>query len=329
MATWKSVLRTGAAALVLALAGAGSAPAWAATQYTEAKGAADHPLVSRYQGAILFRYGTINFDHVDVKLASGKTESMEGKLFNYYYLTPKDRTALEVYRNYKQALEKQRFTILAACEDVKQCPKQGLSAHARKWTDDARSFVGGSQYMNNMDSDRPFRFLMARLERPAGDVTVIMTLRDGYFEGYGTDYFMQIIEAKPMETNQVTVNADALGKGLNADGKISLYGIFFDTAKADIKPESKPQLDEMAKLLTQNAAMKVYIVGHTDNQGGVDANLSLSQKRAEAIVQALVKEYKIAPARLAAKGVANYAPVASNAAEAGRAQNRRVELVTQ
>ncbi len=105
--------------------------------------------------------------------------------------------------------------------------------------------------------------------------------------------------------------------------------MFFDTGKADIKPESKPQLDEMAKLLDADKSIRVFIVGHTDNQGVYDANVSLSQRRAEAIVAVLVRDYRIDAKRLIAKGVANLAPVASNEADAGRTKNRRVELVRQ
>jgi outer membrane protein OmpA-like peptidoglycan-associated protein len=114
-----------------------------------------------------------------------------------------------------------------------------------------------------------------------------------------------------------------LGLDSQSSGKIGLYGIYFDTGKADIKAaESKSQLDEMAKLLKSQPALKVYIVGHTDNQ-------ALSQQRAQAVVTTLARQYQIAPNRLASKGVASLAPVASNADEAGRAMNRRVGLVVQ
>ena len=141
--------------------------------------------------------------------------------------------------------------------------------------------------------------------------------------------FVETVEPKPMTTGQVTVGANAMQKGLAAEGKVVLYGVYFDTGEADLKPESKPPLDEMAKLLDADKSIKVFVVGHTDNQGGVDASVSLSQRRAEAIAQALVRDYKIDPKRLVAKGVANFAPVASNDAETGRAKNRRVELVRQ
>ncbi len=315
-----------------ALAFCAAVPAMAATTYGEAPGATDHPLVGRFNGAVLHKAGVINHERVEVKLSDKRTESAEGKVFNYYYLGPKGHSDLEVFRNYQQSLEKQGFKFLVACEDGAVCNKQNLSAHAQKWTDDSRSFAGGSFYMNNLSGNKPFRFLMARLMRPAGDVTVIFTVRGGYWadRGFDTDYFVQVIESQPMQTDQVTVvNADSLGKGLTADGKIALYGIFFDTAKADLKPESKPQLDEMAKLLTQSPKLQVFIVGHTDNHGGVDANLALSQRRAQAVAAALAKDYKIDAGRLSARGVANFSPMASNEAEAGRAKNRRVELVAQ
>jgi OmpA-OmpF porin, OOP family len=74
---------------------------------------------------------------------------------------------------------------------------------------------------------------------------------------------------------------------------------------------------------------KVFILGHTDNQGALDANLALSKARAQAVVDALTSSYKIDGKRLSASGVANYAPLASNANETGRARNRRVEMVLQ
>lgn len=80
-----------------------------------------------------------------------------------------------------------------------------------------------------------------------------------------------------MNTAKVSVDAAVLARGLKAEGKIALYGLFFDNGKSDIKPQSKPQLDEMAKLLQAEAALRVFIVGHTDNQGAHDANVVLAQ----------------------------------------------------
>ena len=110
-------------------------------------------------------------------------------------------------------------------------------------------------------------------------------------------------------------------------GKAVIYGITFDFDKAEIKPESKPQLDQIAKLLTDHADLKLAITGHTDNQGSADYNQKLSQRRAEAIVATLAGSYGIAADRLSAQGMGASSPVASNDTEEGRAKNRRVELV--
>ena len=128
---------------------------------------------------------------------------------------------------------------------------------------------------------------------------------------------------------EVVADATALGSDIKSSGHVAVYGITFDTNKAEVKPESKPTLDEIAKLLKQEPALKLKVVGHTDMTGLFDANMKLSQARAEAVVQALVSQYGIAAPRLKGYGVGPLAPVASNAAEEGRAKNRRVELVKQ
>jgi len=141
-------------------------------------------------------------------------------------------------------------------------------------------------------------------------------------------YLLHIVEKGTMK-QEIEADAGALGTGLKAAGKIAVYGITFDTGKSEIKPGSETTLMEIAKLLKAQPALKLYVVGHTDNVAGLDLNLKLSKARAEAVVQALITKYGIAGTRLLAHGVGPVAPVASNDAEIGRAKNRRVELVKQ
>lgn len=311
------------------------ATASASAAYKEKPGGKDHPMVSRYQGSMLANYGVVNFDQVDIPLGKDKTEKLEGKVYNYYYLTPQDRSELEVFRNFQQALAASNFKILFSCDVPRACETMQLGRYASEWTSRSSSFVDGYSPITRMgqNGNYPPRYLVARLSRPQGDVTVVLTITPPSStqkdSKVGAPYFLQVIETQPMQTGQVAINADALGKGMEADGKVALYGIYFDTGKAELKPESKPQLAEMAKLLGQNKTLKVFVVGHTDNVGALDANLALSQKRAEAVAAALAREYKVDAKRLLARGSASYAPVASNHAEAGRALNRRVELVEQ
>ena len=145
---------------------------------------------------------------------------------------------------------------------------------------------------------------------------------------WGRGYTLTIVEKQAM-VQQVVASAELFGSGLKATGHVEVPGIFFDTAKADLKPESDAAVAEVAKLLKAEPSLKVYVVGHTDNVSTLDVNLKLSQARADAVVQALVAKHGIAAARLVGRGVGPLAPVASNDAEDGRARNRRVELVKQ
>jgi len=141
-------------------------------------------------------------------------------------------------------------------------------------------------------------------------------------------YTVYIIEKEAMEQD-VAADASSMANSIKETGKVALYGIYFDTGKSVLKPESLSTLQEIAKLLKTDPALKLYVVGHTDNVGGFDANIKLSMDRAAAVVNALVTQHSVSAASLKAYGDGPTAPVASNEKEEGRALNRRVELVKQ
>ena len=116
---------------------------------------------------------------------------------------------------------------------------------------------------------------------------------------------------------------------ISRTGHASIYGIFFDTDKTDLKPESDAALKEIAKLLSENPKLQLHVVGHTDNSGTFEHNMDLSRRRAEAVAKALSAKYGVAATRLRAHGVGPISPTSTNRTEAGKAQNRRVELVEQ
>lgn len=146
-------------------------------------------------------------------------------------------------------------------------------------------------------------------------------------KGNGT-IWLRIVEKAPM-TQHITVDAAALSQGLKATGHIALYGIHFDTGKAVVKPESRPALEEVAKLLRTEPELRLWVVGHTDSVGRVDDNMRLAQARAEAVATELAGSYGVPASRLRGFGVGPLAPVTGNDSEEGRAKNRRVELVRQ
>jgi len=143
----------------------------------------------------------------------------------------------------------------------------------------------------------------------------------------GRNYELVIVESKAME-QEVVADANALSQSIAANGKAAVYGIYFDTGKSVIKPESAPTIDEIVKLLNQSPKLALFVVGHTDNVGTLESNLKLSSDRAASVVKALVGK-GISSSRLKAAGVGPYCPETSNATEEGKAKNRRVELVAQ
>jgi outer membrane protein OmpA-like peptidoglycan-associated protein len=136
----------------------------------------------------------------------------------------------------------------------------------------------------------------------------------------------KIVRVAGMEQS-VVVSSEQIARAMGTEGKVVFYGIYFDTDKATLKAESTPTLAEMAKWLKTNASANVFIVGHTDMQGPIERNQKLSRDRAAAVIAALSRDHDIKAERLGAEGVGPLAPVANNTDDAGRAKNRRVEMV--
>jgi outer membrane protein OmpA-like peptidoglycan-associated protein len=163
----------------------------------------------------------------------------------------------------------------------------------------------------------------------SGSVKLLVGDREVWIEvsPYGKRAYRLDIVEKQMMTQQVVADAAALLADLDRVGHAVLHGILFDTDSAVIKPESQGALTEIATLFNDHPEMTAFIVGHTDMSGSLEHNLDLSEKRAAAVVEALVAEHGIAVERLTPRGVGPLAPVGSNDTDAGRTLNRRVELV--
>ncbi len=154
------------------------------------------------------------------------------------------------------------------------------------------------------------------------DRVVWLEVRPGGKRAYRLDFV-----EKQMMTQQVFADAAALLTNLDRAGHTVLHGVFFDTDKAVVKPESQAALAEIAKLLKGNPEMTAFVVGHSDMAGTLEHNLDLSSGRAAAVIDALVADHGVSVERLTPRGVGPLAPIASNDTETGRALNRRVELV--
>ena len=110
---------------------------------------------------------------------------------------------------------------------------------------------------------------------------------------------------------------------------MEIYGIYFDFNSATIKPDSEAVLRQISDILHKNPDWKLSVAGHTDNIGDASTNQGLSERRAAAVKNALVNEYKIAADRLTTRGYGASRPIESNSTVEGRARNRRVELQRQ
>jgi outer membrane protein OmpA-like peptidoglycan-associated protein len=165
--------------------------------------------------------------------------------------------------------------------------------------------------------------------RYSASMKVIVDDREIWIEvsPYGRRAYRLDIVERQMMTQQVVADAAALLSDLDRVGHTVLHGIFFDTDEAVVKPESEAALTEIAKLLNDNPEMTAFIVGHTDMTGSLEHNIDLSTRRAAAVIEALVAHHGVSADRLAPQGVGPLAPVGSNDTEAGRALNRRVEIV--
>lgn len=138
------------------------------------------------------------------------------------------------------------------------------------------------------------------------------------------EYTVTIARAEEMEQQMVASVAE-MEADIAKTGSCSIYGVLFDTGKSVIKPESEKCLNEVTSLLKKNASWKMRVEGHTDNVGSSEANLKLSQARADAVRASLI-DRGIDAARLTAKGFGDSKPIAENSSEDGRAKNRRVTL---
>lgn len=279
----------------------------------------------------------------NVVFAPEKKLDVEGALTRITYVIPGERSPLEVLRNYQDEITAAKGEILFECK-TEDCGGDATRSSSGGGGDmslmmqffhegdikDA-AFTNGACALTSHITDQ--RFFTAKLPAADGDTYVTVQaytlLDDLYCKALNgrTMALVHILEPKSRDKKMVIVGAKEMASSLGSQGSISLYGIYFDTDKTDLKAESALTLKEIASLLESDPKLSVIIVGHTDNQGKFAYNVDLSGKRAAAVKKELVSAYKIKADRLTTAGAGMMAPVASNDNEEGRAKNRRVVLV--
>jgi outer membrane protein OmpA-like peptidoglycan-associated protein len=143
-----------------------------------------------------------------------------------------------------------------------------------------------------------------------------------------TYYYLTIVERSNVK-QEIVADPKAMADDISTTGHVTVYGIYFDVNSFTIKPESVPTLKAISEMLKTKSKLSLYVIGHTDMTGDLRHNMELSENRAKAVVDALVKDYGISAKRLTGKGVGPLCPVSTNKSEEGKKLNRRVELVEQ
>lgn len=304
----------------------------------------DHPQIPRYAGACLIAHVSRAYDAVEIPTGPAirpdgtwvaeSSESLEGKATRLMYLIPHGRSSLEVFRNFERSLSEAGFQTLYSCAG-EACGGPGGGRYAGQGLQELIYPTGRAIGRAGQHSATAFsytvndrRYLAARSKDGLTTVGIFLAESNHIFlpdNKQRVAVHIDVVELAEME--QRMVDAAELARGIGESGSVTLDNIYFDFGAATLTAESDAAITEAAKLLKDNPDLQIYVVGHTDSVGGYDTNLDLSRRRAQAVVDALVSRHGISSGTATPAGVGPLAPLASNATDAGRAQNRRVELV--
>ena len=311
------MLRAGAAIALSLVAGLNTAGAQA--------------VLSGFEGSVELGRYVADFDRLayPAELANGaEVLGVEGAIVSRVFQRPEDRGNLEIFRSYERELTAGGFTI-----------------HAAGALTSPTSFLINQVYGPNTPSFGARTYVVPDSGETARglELSFIVGLADHYLvasrmsngqelwvaialSGSRPKYIVEELTRTAMALNTVTLDLERLRSEIENTGKIAIYDIHFAQGSAEIEAESADALGIIASYLNETAG-DFYIVGHTDDTGSLEFNLELSNDRAAAVKDALVSAHGISAGRLETRGVGPLSPVSTNTGQAGRALNRRVEIV--
>ena len=305
----------------------------------------DYPGLPRYEGSTILLQSQKKFADLALQIGGLSTpdsmdtkevRKVEGRMSRTTYLLLNlgagKRSSLEVARNYELALKDAGFVKIwsGGDKDIRNGPPRAYYSVPEL---DRQLLTTGVKDRQYFCMEKNGLFAAVYVSTRSWEHTIIAKSEANPWQQDVTipqDSVMiqlDLVDTRPMEEKMVLLTAEEMNKSISASGKVAIYGIQFDFNKADIKPESAPALEEMAKLLKADEKLKVLVVGHTDAVGTFEFNEDLSKRRAKAVAAELAGKYGINASRMTPLGASFMAPVSTNATEEGRALNRRVELV--
>ena len=295
------------------------------------EGAYDHADIPRVAGSNIVYFDRTEFDRITIPTgpvdgdAPESSETLEGEVLRLSYtFDDPDISTLQIKRNYIDALEARGFEILYA------------ESHGALGSGEGRAFYNGTDLFSRgardccrlatRASNRDLRYIAAR-SADGSVLAGIAAFNERRVPGPAVEIAVVTSAAMGTEMDHQPLTAGEMETGLIEEGRVAVQDILFDFDSARILPESSDALATVAQLMRDAPDIALLVVGHTDNTGSYDYNLSLSMARAQAVVDYLTGQHGVAGQRLQAAGAGMMAPITTNRTEDGRAQNRRVELV--
>jgi outer membrane protein OmpA-like peptidoglycan-associated protein len=308
-------------------------------------GSQDQPDIPRIEGSTIVGYSHSNYDEgffiTTMESRELQGEHHEGERTRIMYLGGDGLSPLAVIRNYQKALE-QLGTVAEqfSCRDSTCYSNLG---RIFVWQENNRipTIFPNAQYLfhysNALFNQHHYWYGTIESDTSKYFVSVYAANRvENRYKAHAefidvgqTVVVLEVVEDTDFAPTMTFVSAAEISNEIERTGHVALYGIHFDVDSHTLRSDSAPAVQEIAKALQDDPSLALYVVGHTDNQGGFEYNQSLSEQRAESVVQEIVNKHGITENRLRPVGVGLVAPEASNSTEEGRALNRRVELVSQ
>jgi outer membrane protein OmpA-like peptidoglycan-associated protein len=286
-------------------------------------------VVSRFEGSVEKGRYTSDFDallYAETVAREPALQRVEGRILSRVFTKPSGKSNLEVFRSYERELGAAGFTTILAATPSRELEQMvrriyrppGLALNTRDYAG-----VEGRVSRTDLDriSSQTDYYLVAHRAQGERALHVAVVLAKSQ-----DLYLVEELTTEAMEEGTVTLDLEMMRTAIEETGRIAIYDLHFATGSAVIEPSSAAALAVIAEFLSTTSG-EFYVVGHTDDTGTLQANLQLSDDRAAAVKGALVEAYGIASSRLEARGVGPLSPVSTNDDAAGKALNRRVEIV--
>lgn len=299
----------------------------------DARGSSDHPAISRFPDSRIQNYKYEEFAEYELAtgpLTAGRdmrppSEKLEGEVTTIIYkLNAVEKSALQIFRSYEKALGEKGLKTTFRCSNA-ACGDR-FARQLVKDTPRALGYNGFDVY--NITSKRwDYHFLSGYIANGDKRLYLQLSVKKNNSGSMPAMYVLDIVEPEEILLSNLAITPESLAKDIATTGRAVLDGITFDFDKAALTPQSSEGIASIATYMKGYPGSSFFVVGHTDMQGDLQYNEALSRRRANTVLETLVSAHGIEASRLSARGVGPLSPVNSNASNAGRGENRRVELV--